>query len=514
MSTPAPRGQETWLAALRTEVLGGDLARARALAEQALREYPESLELRRAQAGVLQQSGQAAAAETVLHDILVQHPGDAGSAFLLARMLRQQGRTAAAAAALRACFDGPENLRDPALAINAIELLDECDRKPEAMAIADAAIATNPDDARLHAYAGMLAAQLGDFEHARAHYLFALDHDPRAATWHVPLGLANTLRYPDPSHPDFARLRALLEDAGLPDLARAELHFALGKACDDVGDHAEAARHFRQGNAIRHRSTPWSRKAWRRAIEARLASRPGSITAKPTDGFTPLFIIGMPRSGTTLLAQRLSRHPGVCNRGEQPWLARLAVRPDLAGAPGPQAIEGAAATYAAQVRQDDAGDARWFIDKQPLNFRYVDLALALFPDAGIIHCRRNPRDNALSLWMQCFLEGVQGYSYDFDDIGLVMRDCERLMAHWARRFPGRIHAVRYEDLVADPDRVVGDLATWIGLPAAAHVPAPTTEAISSASLWQARQPVYTRSVDRAAAYLPHVHELAHWNTGR
>lgn len=517
LNLAGPRSEEDLLATVRAEVLRGDLQRARRLADQAIEVFPESLELRRAQAGILQQSGLADAAEAALRTLLARYPGDAASAFSLARTLREQGRSAAAGAVLRACFAVDVNRRDANLSITAIELLDESDRKRDAEAIAEAAIEAHPDDARLHAYAGMLAIQTGEFERARTHYLFALDHDPRAVEWHVPIGLASTLRYPDPEHPDFARFRAGLRRDDLSDLGRAELHFALAKACDDLGDYGEAAKNLRSGNAIRKRNAAWSRKAWRRAIEAHLAAAPDMPSTAPTPEFSPIFIVGMPRSGTTVLAERLGRLPGVCNRGEQPWLARLALQPELQGAMDGAALERAANTYVAHVRRDDAGAARWFVDKQPLNFRYVDLALALFPDAHIIHCRRNARDNALSLWMQCFLEDVQGYSYDFDDIARVMRDCRKLMEHWRQRYPESIHQVRYEDLVAATEDIVAELTAWIGIPDATAGTIATDrrsdKVISTASLWQARQPIHTRSVNRSEHYLPYIPELSRFPVG-
>lgn len=517
MNLARPRTEQDLLATVRADVLRGDLQRARDIAAEAIQAFPESLELRRAQAGILQQWHLTDAAEEALRVLLARFPSDAASAFSLTRMMCEQGRTAAAGAVLRACFTADANRRDANLSIAAIELLDGCGRKRDANAIAEAAIEANPDDPRLHAYAGMLALQSGEFESARAHYLFALDNDPRAVEWHVPIGLASTLRYQDPAHPDFARLRADLRRDGLSDLARAELHFALAKACDDIGDYGEAAQHLRSGNAIRKRNSAWSRKAWRRAIEARLAAVSNTPGAASMSDFSPIFIVGMPRSGTTLLAERLGRLPGVCNRGEQPWLARLALQPELQGVPDRTALGRAAETYVAQVRQDDAAAARWFIDKQPLNFRYVDLALALFPDAHVIYCRRNPRDNALSLWMQCFLEEVQGFSYDLDDIAGVMRDCEKLMVHWRQRYPESIRAIRYEDLVAAPEKVVTDLAAWIGIPNAAvgavAVDRGSGSVISTASLWQARQPIDTRSVNRSEHYLLHIPELSRLSGG-
>jgi LPS sulfotransferase NodH len=135
----------------------------------------------------------------------------------------------------------------------------------------------------------------------------------------------------------------------------------------------------------------------------------------------------------------------------------------------------------------------------------------MFPHAKIIRCQRNARDTALSLWMQCFLEDVQGYAYDFDDIAVVMRDCDRLMDHWRQRYADAIRTVRYEDLVAEPLATIADLAQWVGLPAPDAneplSPEATTSPISTASLWQARQPVNTRSIERWRHYAPYMPEL-------
>lgn len=503
--------EQDWLESVRILVMRGESASAQTTLTRALAEFPGSVDLQRIQAGIFQRTGRVGEAGQTLRALLNRNPGDAGSAFALARILQEEGRNAAVAAILCACFAVERNARDPDLAITAIELLDDIDRKRDAAAIADAALAVHPDDTRLHAYAGMLAIQTGEFDRARAHYMFALQRDPRAFEWHVPVGLSSTLRYADPGHPDFALFRDGLERDGLSELARAELHFSLGKAHDDTGDYARAARHYREGNAIRHRLTQWSRKTWRRVVEARLAARPIAAVSAPLDGFTPVFIVGMPRSGTTLLAELLSRYPGVRNRGELAELAHLAQEPAMSGAPDRTAIERAMIRYARRSRQDDAAEWKWFIDKQPLNFRYVDLALTMFPSARVVHCQRNPRDTALSLWAQCFLEDVQGYAYDFGDITLVMRDCERLMAHWTLLYPNSIRAVRYEDVIANPGAVVAELARWIGMPPlprdGSTAVAQSNDTISTASLWQARQPIHPRSLERWKHYAAYIPEL-------
>lgn len=503
--------EQAWLEQVRTLMLRGEHVGAESLVTQALQEHPQSFELRRILAGVYSRTQRVPAAESLLSKLLAERPDDAGTAFALAHVLVDQYRSSAAATVIRRCFEQARH--DAELAIQAIELLDDCGRKRDAATLAERAILVAPEDPRLHTYAGMLEIQLGDFERARKHYLHALEHAPQACEWHVPQGLALMQRYRDAEHPDFSRFRDCLKRSDLSDKARSTLLFALAKAHDDIGDYAQAAEYSLQANALAHALTHWSRKHWRRAIEARLSAGPVLPELEPQADFVPIFVVGMPRSGTTLVSELLARNPWVCNCGESAALATLAQQACLIGNADRSALQRAAMTYAAQLRQDDAQTMRLFIDKQPLNFRYVDLILALFPTARIIYCRRNARDNALSLWMQSFHEEVQGYAYDFADIALVMHDCERLMTHWRKMHPDAIRDVCYEQLVATPEAVVTELATWLELPVfdayAAH--APSSASISTASVWQARQPVYSRSVGRWENYVSCLPELLKFN---
>lgn len=504
------RSEQDWLVDARALMLRGDVATAESLLAAALGEYPRSFELRRILAAVCLQFQRKSQAESVLSELLDERPHDAASAFTLASLLISQCRGHAAAVVMRACFliGGAQ---DPELQIKAIELLDGCERKIDASAIAEHAIKTTPHDPRLHAYAGVLASQLGEFECARQHYLYAIQHDTRACEWHIPFGLANAQRYHDAQHPDFALFDECLLRNDLSDKARSKLLFALGKAHDDIGGYEQAAQFFRQANSIAHKLTTWSRKNWRRGVQVRLAAKPHSWQIDAARDFVPVFIVGMPRSGTTLLAELLARHPLVSNCGESPWIAELAQEPSLSGNPDPADLEQAAATYRAHIVQDDVSDARWFIDKQPLNFRYVDLILILFPNAKIIHCLRNERDTALSLWMQSFLEDVQGYAYDFADIAVVMRDCDRLMARSRKLHYASICNVRYEELVREPQQTIAQVSAWIGLPEFdVSGTAAEKAAIVTSSLWQARQPIYNRSVGRWRNYSEHLPELLHF----
>ncbi|WP_082120999.1 tetratricopeptide repeat-containing sulfotransferase family protein [Dyella japonica] len=507
----ASQPQDDWLAQGRALALRSDTATALAVFDAAATRFPESAEIRLGLAGLLWQNGHSERAEQLLHEWLQSHPGDTGAAFLLASLLREQGRLFALGQVLLSAFaQGPQEVDT---VIRAVEMLDDYGRPNEAFTICENAIRAGTDDPRLHAYAGMLGIQLGQFERTRAHYVRALEQTPDAIDWNIPLGLAGLQRYTDRGHDDFAFFHGLLQRPGLSEPTRRAVLFALGKAHDDLGDFASAATYFRQANTLAHAGSQWSRKLWKRSIEARLAAPANPLTLPPADDWTPVFIVGVPRSGTTLLAQRLARYPSVKVRGELGWLSfweqRLATV-----SPSRQQLEEAAGQYARQLRQDDE-PAHWYIDKQPLNLLRVDLAMALWPNARIIHCERDPRDTALSLWSQSFHDPAHDYAYDMSDIATVIRDCRRLAAHWRERYPTAFLSVSYEQVVEAPEQTLATVAQWLGVPdptAQAAMLPEQTNAIATASAWQARQAVYTHAVGRWKHYLPHMPELAAINT--
>jgi len=498
--------EQDWLECAQALVLRRDPAAALAVLGGALAEQPTSCEIRLALAGVLLDSGDSTRAQSLLRDLLADDPDHASATLLLARLLRQQGRMQAVATVVRALFRHARH--DAELVIRAVELLDDCGRKRDAAALCEGEIAAGSVDPRLHAYAGMLLSQLGQFDLARTRQEFVLDRTSLGPEWHVPLGLAGLQRYTDGDHPDFALFRSCLQREDLSESARASLLFALGKAHDDIGDYGQAAHHLREANAIVHATARWQRKRWRRSIEERISRRLPSGRLDAPNDWAPLFIVGTPRSGTTLLAELLARHPDVCPRGELPWLPTVAEQVANGRGDYSERLEHAAQLYAAQLRQDDS-NAHWFIDKQPHNFLHVDLILQLFPNARIVHCQRHARDNALSLWMQSFQTGTQDFAYDFSDIAVAIQGARRLMKHWQARYPASIRTVRYEQLTADPAACLDALSTWLELPPHDLLGTLTDagSVISTASLWQARQPIHTRSVQRWMHYAAHVPEL-------
>ena len=505
------RAERDWLEVGRALVLQGDLESAVALFVRAHAEHPGSIDVQLALAGVLWQTRHADESEALLRALLAEHADQVAATFLLAKILKEQGRMNAVAATVRVLF---EHARQPVgVTIQAIELLDDCGCKRAAAELCENEIARGSTDARLYAYAGMLHLQLGDFERVRERYSFALANSDRALEWQVANGLAAAQRYKDEDHPDFALFRESLRRENLGERARASILFALGKAYDDIADHPRAAAYFREGNQVVHAFTEWSRKDFRRAVAARLDAKvQHERVATVADG-VPVFIVGMPRSGSTLVAELLSRHPDVRYRGELAWMPFLAQQLARSARPSRAALEKAASEYLAQLRQDDV-PSRFYIDKHPLNFLHLDLIAALFPNARIVYCQRSERDIALSIWMQYFAGAEQGFAYDFADIAAVMQGCSRLMAVARKKNALPIYTIRYEELVTDSSSRMHELAAWLGLSQISPASGAGSAApISTSSLWQVRQPVYTRSIGRWRAYAAHVPELMQFSAG-
>ena len=498
--------ERDWLECAQQLVLRGRIDITTELLTAARTQHPHAVDIAFALAGLDRRARRDAEAETLLREVLQTQPDHAAAALTLARMLGDAGRTRAAAEILRGAF---VDHRQPInLAIQAMELLDEFEREADASAIAEAEIAAGCTDPRMHAYAATYAIQLGEFARARERYLYAYAHSPQAPDWNVPFGLASAQRYRDAEHPDFALFRECLARPDLSEKARATLLFGLGKAHDDIGDFAKAADYFRQANALASALWPLSRKQWRRGVAARIQAKPLAVRREDSGDFTPVFIVGVPRSGTTLTAELLARRPEVRNRGELRWIWKLSQKLPANGAPDRALLDALAAEYEAHLKQDDAGDARWFIDKQPLNLLHIDFILALWPRAKFIHCQRGARDNALSIWVQSFQEDTYALASDFADIAALQQGCDKLMAHWQKLYPASIRSLRYEDLAADPAASIDALADWLGLPPADADASPQrADAINTASLWQARQPVYTRSVGRWQNYAPYLSEI-------
>jgi tetratricopeptide (TPR) repeat protein len=486
-------------------IRGGFAEPAAAVLASALENYPDDVELHYLRGNALRVSQRYDEAEQDFRKALTRTPGHRQASLSLAFMLREHGRINAAAEVALALWRHHRD--DPVLAQALLDFLRDSGAHVQANAIAEAAHARWPDHARLAALAGEIALALGDFAAARKALRRAVEIDPgQSSAW---LRLSYCQHCQDPADADLALIETAWKDPGLAPQSRICAGFATGKLRDDLNDVAGASAVLREANALARAVSRWNPAEWRAAIEQQIASRSPPPIAFDAN-FVPVFVVGLPRSGTTLVATRLARHGAVRDRGELNWIAamhaHLLSQNALLDA---SALQTVAPLIVTQMRRDDA-PARCYIDKNPLNFRYLNLIQALFPNARIVHCRRGARDTALSLWSQHFAHPDLGFTYDFSAIAEVARSHDRLMAHWRATLPLAILDVAYEDLVADPAAQFDRLAEFLDLsdgPVAANDDIASPQVISTASVWQARQPVYTHAVGRWRRYAEFVPEL-------
>jgi tetratricopeptide (TPR) repeat protein len=357
--------------------------------------------------------------------------------------------------------------------------------------------------------AGNIAKELGEFDSARAHYLAALEAGVDLNAWFLLGALATTQRYDSSTDPDFSRFIAHFHDTAYSLHSRATTGFGLAKAYDDLGDYAHAAATLREANRLSQQAQPWSRESWAQWLGTRMQSSLFDQPLQAMPDFVPVFIVGLPRSGTTLTATQLARHPDVRDRGESPMLNYIANSLQAGNHQHDAGVLREAAELYRRLAVQDDPRARWYIDQDPNNFRYLDLIAALFPQARIIHCQRGRRDTALSIWSQSFAQAHYGFSSDFDDIADFFSGHDRLMQHWQQRLQLPIHRLDYEDMISDPESTLEKLKAFVGVPATAvsDETSSSSAAITSASMWQARQPIYRSSVGRWKNYLPYTPEL-------
>jgi tetratricopeptide (TPR) repeat protein len=314
--------------------------------------------------------------------------------------------------------------------------------------------------------------------------------------------------------PRLVRMLSTLRAPLVGDEHRLFLHFAIGKLLDDLGEYREAMRYFDMGNQIRAQTAQFDRAAVAEAID-RLIRRftPAFFADNAAFGLedeTPLLIVGMPRSGTTLVEQILSSHPAV-TAGEELffWANRARCRGTAeATSLTPQAGRDVATEYVSLLRRIGPSAAR-VTDKQPFNFQQLGLVHLLLPKARIIHCRRHPLDTCLSMYFTYF-KGRIPFISDKANLVFAYRQYARIMDHWRAVLPSdRFLEVDYERLVRDRERITRELIAFSGLDwdGACLAPERNERTVNTASVWQARQPVFGTSVERWRRYEPWIDEL-------
>jgi Flp pilus assembly protein TadD len=368
-----------------------------------------------------------------------------------------------------------------------------------------------PDDAEVHLVLGLFLAEEGRFDEAAVHFERSIAIAPRQATSYA--GLATSKKLGEEDRPLLARIVARIDAGDLPDRHRMTLHFAAGKALDDLKDPGAAIVQFDAANTVRKRLAPFVRADFAARVD-RLAARFTRAffdenAPLGTDDETPVLVLGMPRSGTTLIERMISAHPSVAGGGELPyWNEHARSLVDAGDDALRAAAPGLRRDYLALLRVIGPGALR-VTDKMPFNFLWLGLVHALFPRARFVHCRRNPLDTCLSMYQTQFAANW-GFASDRGDLAFYYRQYLRLMDHWRAVVPAdRLLDVDYEEATAAPEDTARRLVEFCGLPwdEACLRPDRNADSVKTASRWQARQPVYRTSVERWRRYEPWLGEL-------
>lgn len=548
-----PDMTEAWLALGDHLTAIGDAEGADAAYAQHIRTSTRDPRLMQAAAALCE--NKIAVAETLLREHLKAHPTDVTAIRMLAEVAARLGRYRDAEVLLERCLQLAPSFvparhnyavvlhrhNKPVEALAEVNRLLALDVRNPGYRTLKAAVLTRLGeiDAAIEIYSAVVAEYPG---HAKAwmSYGHALktagrqDDSVRAyrrsieraaslgeAYW----SLANlkTFRF---AAADVDAMRAQLERSDLNTEDRLHFHFALGKALEDAKAFEESFEHYSRGNSLRRAAVAYDpeetsahvRRSKTLFSKQFFADRAGVGAPDPD----PIFIIGLPRAGSTLLEQILSSHPAVEGTQELPDITSMARNlgggprrkaqpskyPEILATLSPEELRSLGEQYIRSTRIHRKDATPFFIDKMPNNFAHVGLIHLILPNARIIDARRHPLGCCFSGFKQHFARG-QHFTYELAEIGRYYRDYVELMAHFDAVLPGRIHRVIYESLVENTEREVRDLLEYCGLPFDERCLRfyENERAVRTASSEQVRQPIFRDGVDHWRQYEPWLRPL-------
>ena len=454
-----------------------DLATAESILRSVLTREPGDVAALRMLAEIGIRMGHPRQAENLLRRAIELAPGFEYARHTLAAALDALSRSGEAVAELRR-ISGPLADRDQVIALKAASL-SKIGANEEALELYEELARRQPDNVDIRISIANLRKIIGDPRTADS-YREVLEIAPTNGEAWWSLGNLKTFVFTDA---DVAAMEGALESGALGEDDRFRLHFALGKAFEDRGEDEAAFDHYRRGNAIRSMqvryfpavTTDLVDRTERLFTREFLAAREGWGAEAPD----PIFIIGMPRSGSTLVEQILASHPLVEGTAELPDVIVLAREleegspgglpegwrnyPDILASLSSDDFRRLGETYLERARIQRRTDRPFFIDKMPNNWQHVGFIRLMLPNAKVVDARRHPLACGFSNFKQHYARG-QEFSYDLEDFGLYYRDYVRLMDHFERVMPGSVHRMIHEELIADAESQIRALLEVLGLP--------------------------------------------------
>jgi tetratricopeptide (TPR) repeat protein len=488
---------------------------------KAIQQNPKYIEAHNNLAQLLASQKKEVEALRILADALKLAPTNVQTLLITSRIQSRRGATSAAEQGARlALKEEPENAE--ALTVLG-QVLHDTDRYDEAIEVLEKAVEHNPENAEARNFYGVALKSVGRLDEARTNILKALQiNDTMYGAYANLNDLVDFSK--DEGAELFDRMDAIFESLENPDSDQyVALHFAYAKALDDRGQHERALDHYIRGGRLKRGQLDYSEADTHGFFDAiRETFTKEFITGTKfagKDDERPTFIIGMPRSGSTLVEQIVSSHPDVYGAGEVKYLSRamhqlrdrfpsLPKYPAMAKKMAPPQMEIVANNYIQQL-ETGAGDAKRITDKLLTNYFFAGLIHMLFPKAKIIHTRRDPVDTCLSGFTKLFKDDMP-HSYDLGELGRYYGKYRELMEHWEKVLPeGVMITVQYEDVVADTEGQARRLIDFLGLPwndkcVDFHK---SDRPVKTASVAQVRKPIYKTSVERWKKYGPGLQPL-------
>ena len=448
-------------------------------------------------------------AEALLRRAVELAPGWTAARANLALILGRMGRPAEALELLDDVFESePDEVGHWNLKAATLGRLGEFD---EAIELYRAVLDRSPNQPRVWLSYGHMLKTVGRQADGIAAYRRAIELKPSLGEAWWSLANLKTIRFDEA---DVGAMQTALGTAGLSDEDRLHLHFALGKAMHDSGVTDEAFAHYAQGNAQRLKLRPFNGDAITKLVDRSVEAFTKEMLARPggSDAPDPIFIVGMPRSGSTLIEQILSSHSMVEGTSELPDLPAVARKSGSyvkhASEMNADVRRSAGEDYLKRASVQRRTDKPFFIDKLPNNWMFVPFIHLVLPNAKIIDARRHPLGCCFSNFRQHFARG-QDFAYDLEDLGHYYSDYVRLMTHVDDVLPGRVHRVIYERMVDDTEAEIRAVLDYCGLP---FEPAclsfyETDRAVRTASSEQVRKPIYRDATEEWQRYEEHLEPL-------